>query len=152
MAARLLPQLPWQRPCLSRHCRGYPRCMSEAPDTPSSQPRSAKSGPPCRPSACSVDHLQYALEAAAAILPAYEQALGVSFPLDKLDLIVRVPCRAGAPPELQRGVPGAALKPPRHAPARSRAAPSSDAGLHCPPSTPLSGHPRLCCRRDGKLG
>lgn len=43
-----------------------------------------------------VDHLQYALDAAAAILPAYEQALGVSFPLDKLDLIAIPDFAAGA--------------------------------------------------------
>lgn len=47
----------------------------------------------CRPR--SVGHLQYALDVAAAILPAYEKALGVPFPLEKMDLIVSSPpCRA----------------------------------------------------------
>jgi puromycin-sensitive aminopeptidase/glutamyl aminopeptidase len=36
-----------------------------------------------------VNDLQYAADTAAAILPAYEQALGVQFPLPKLDLVVR---------------------------------------------------------------
>lgn len=40
--------------------------------------------------ACRVNNLQYAADAAAAILPAYEAALGVRFPLPKLDLVVRL--------------------------------------------------------------
>ncbi|KAL4447646.1 hypothetical protein ABPG75_004865 [Micractinium tetrahymenae] len=41
-------------------------------------------------------HLQYALDAAAAILPAYEKALGVPFPLEKMDLIAIPDFAAGA--------------------------------------------------------
>ena len=37
---------------------------------------------------CRLNNLQYAAEVAAAILPAYEAALGVVYPLDKLDLVV----------------------------------------------------------------
>lgn len=37
---------------------------------------------------CRLNNLQYAVEVAAAILPAYEAALGVEYPLDKLDLVV----------------------------------------------------------------
>lgn len=43
-----------------------------------------------------MDALQHALDAAAAILPAYEAALGVPYALPKLDLVAIPDFSAGA--------------------------------------------------------
>lgn len=43
-----------------------------------------------------VKNLQYAADAAAAMLPAYEAALGVAYPLEKLDLVAVPDFSAGA--------------------------------------------------------
>lgn len=48
------------------------------------------------PTHCRVANLQYAADTAAAILPAYEAALGVPYPLEKLDLVAIPDFSAGA--------------------------------------------------------
>lgn len=48
------------------------------------------------PTHCRVANLQYAADTAAAILPAYEVALGVPYPLEKLDLVAIPDFSAGA--------------------------------------------------------